>query len=258
LTAPANAPPGEARLGEAPPSARLLPVQRLLALPRAGSHHHRPAPGSAHSGCRVADGVCATAPAGTGGTLEREGLGRSPATIPSQSGQWAAAAAARPRCLKLAPVAPHVCIFSAAPAPVTSARWHSDRHRKPPLHPKNSSRARPPPATILRSSSAATPCAPQQPAAACVLARSSSAAMMTTEVVPSPTSVSCSSARSTNTFAAGCSTSSCFRMVAPSFVMVTSPMLSTCSGVGGERGASASCYTATASGGGYFVARKRA
>ena len=55
----------------------------------------------------------------------------------------------------------------------------------------------------------------------------SSEAMMTTEVVPSPTSWSCRSASSTSTFAAGWSTSSCFRIVAPSFVMVTSPIEST-------------------------------
>ena len=44
----------------------------------------------------------------------------------------------------------------------------------------------------------------------------------TTEVVPSPTSWSCRSASSTNTLAAGCSTSSSFKMVAPSLVIVTS------------------------------------
>mmetsp|Transcript_46536 Transcript_46536/g.149379 ORF Transcript_46536/g.149379 Transcript_46536/m.149379 type:complete len:200 (-) Transcript_46536:305-904(-) len=55
----------------------------------------------------------------------------------------------------------------------------------------------------------------------------SSEAVMTTDVVPSPTSWSCSSASSTRIFAAGCSTSSCLRMVAPSLVMVTSPMSST-------------------------------
>ena len=46
--------------------------------------------------------------------------------------------------------------------------------------------------------------------------------ILTTLVVPSPTSWSCRSASSTNTLAAGCSTSSSFRMVAPSLVMVTS------------------------------------
>mmetsp|Transcript_61312 Transcript_61312/g.161125 ORF Transcript_61312/g.161125 Transcript_61312/m.161125 type:complete len:217 (-) Transcript_61312:17-667(-) len=56
---------------------------------------------------------------------------------------------------------------------------------------------------------------------------SSSAAMITTEVVPSPTSVSCRFASSTRTLAAGCSTSSCCRMVAPSLVIVMSPMSST-------------------------------
>eukprot|EP00732_Lithocolla_globosa_P003290 Lithocolla_globosa_v1_NODE_2567_length_1950_cov_17.572559.p3 type:complete len:157 gc:universal NODE_2567_length_1950_cov_17.572559:1359-1829(+) len=55
----------------------------------------------------------------------------------------------------------------------------------------------------------------------------SSAAMMTTEVVPSPTSLSCWSASSTKTFAAGCSTSRSLRIVAPSFVTVTSPISST-------------------------------
>mmetsp|Transcript_11266 Transcript_11266/g.39151 ORF Transcript_11266/g.39151 Transcript_11266/m.39151 type:complete len:400 (+) Transcript_11266:554-1753(+) len=52
-------------------------------------------------------------------------------------------------------------------------------------------------------------------------------ATMTTEVVPSPTSWSWSSASSTRIFAAGCSTSSSLRIVAPSLVMVTSPMSST-------------------------------
>ena len=39
----------------------------------------------------------------------------------------------------------------------------------------------------------------------------------------SPTSSSCRAASSTSTLAAGCSTSSSWRMVAPSLVMVTSP-----------------------------------
>ena len=79
--------------------------------------------------------------------------------------------------------------------------------------------------------------------------------MITTDVVPSPTSESCmgrgvgarltmgasvelrispaltlacNSARSTSTLAAGWSTSSSFKIVAPSFVIVMSPMLSTC------------------------------
>mmetsp|Transcript_417 Transcript_417/g.1264 ORF Transcript_417/g.1264 Transcript_417/m.1264 type:complete len:329 (+) Transcript_417:1049-2035(+) len=56
---------------------------------------------------------------------------------------------------------------------------------------------------------------------------SSSAATTTTEVVPSPTSESCSCASSTNTFATGCSTSSRDRIVAPSFVIVMSPTSST-------------------------------
>lgn len=47
-------------------------------------------------------------------------------------------------------------------------------------------------------------------------------ALLTTDVVPSPTSLSCRSASSQRTLAAGCSTSSSFRMVAPSLVMVTS------------------------------------
>ncbi|CAN7947628.1 unnamed protein product, partial [Ixodes pacificus] len=50
------------------------------------------------------------------------------------------------------------------------------------------------------------------------------ASLQTTQgnVVPSPTSWSCKSASSTSTFAAGCSTSRSFKMVAPSFVIVTS------------------------------------
>lgn len=66
--------------------------------------------------------------------------------------------------------------------------------------------------------------------------------MITTEVVPSPTSVSCNWESCTMTLPAGCSTSSCFRMVAPfrrgklegfyhevlpSLVIVTSPISST-------------------------------
>lgn len=46
--------------------------------------------------------------------------------------------------------------------------------------------------------------------------------LLTTDVVPSPTSLSCRSASSQRTLAAGCSTSSSLRMVAPSLVMVTS------------------------------------
>mmetsp|Transcript_36845 Transcript_36845/g.86038 ORF Transcript_36845/g.86038 Transcript_36845/m.86038 type:complete len:265 (-) Transcript_36845:61-855(-) len=57
--------------------------------------------------------------------------------------------------------------------------------------------------------------------------RNSSAATITTLVVPSPTSWSWRCASWTSTLAAGCSTSSCWRMVAPSLVMVTSPMSST-------------------------------
>ena len=56
---------------------------------------------------------------------------------------------------------------------------------------------------------------------------SSSAARMTTEVVPSPTSASCSCASCTSRLAVGCSTSNFLRMVAPSLVIVTSPMSST-------------------------------
>ena len=50
---------------------------------------------------------------------------------------------------------------------------------------------------------------------------------MTTEVVPSPTSLSCISDSCTSTRAAGCSTSMLARIVAPSLVMVTSPKSST-------------------------------
>ena len=57
--------------------------------------------------------------------------------------------------------------------------------------------------------------------------RRSSEAIITTDVVPSPTSWSCKLARSTRTRAAGCSTSNDFKMVAPSFVMRTSPISST-------------------------------
>jgi hypothetical protein len=46
-------------------------------------------------------------------------------------------------------------------------------------------------------------------------------------VVPSPTSASVAFAISTRSFAVGCWTSICFSIVAPSFVMVTSPRLST-------------------------------
>jgi len=56
---------------------------------------------------------------------------------------------------------------------------------------------------------------------------SSSEARMTTEVVPSPTSLSCISDSCTSTRAAGCSTSMLARIVAPSLVMVTSPRSST-------------------------------
>lgn len=55
----------------------------------------------------------------------------------------------------------------------------------------------------------------------------SSAAMITTEVVPSPTSLSYNSDNSTITLAAGCSTSNYLKIVAPSLVTVTSPILST-------------------------------
>lgn len=44
------------------------------------------------------------------------------------------------------------------------------------------------------------------------------AAKITTEVVPSPTSMSWSWANCTNKLATGCSTSSFFKMVAPSFI----------------------------------------
>lgn len=52
--------------------------------------------------------------------------------------------------------------------------------------------------------------------------RRSSAAMITTEVVPSPTSLSCFCARSTKMRPAGCSTARRARIVAPSFEIVTS------------------------------------
>ena len=55
----------------------------------------------------------------------------------------------------------------------------------------------------------------------------SSAANITTEVVPSPTSLSWIWDSSTRTLAAGCVTSSYLRIVAPSLVIVTSPMSST-------------------------------
>lgn len=54
-----------------------------------------------------------------------------------------------------------------------------------------------------------------------------SAARITTEVVPSPTSWSYNWDNSTMTLAAGCSTSNYFKIVAPSFVIVTSPTSST-------------------------------
>mmetsp|Transcript_20586 Transcript_20586/g.55497 ORF Transcript_20586/g.55497 Transcript_20586/m.55497 type:complete len:234 (+) Transcript_20586:1349-2050(+) len=46
-----------------------------------------------------------------------------------------------------------------------------------------------------------------------------------TEVVPSPASVSCDFARSTSILAAGCATSICCRIVAPSLVIITEPDL---------------------------------
>ena len=46
--------------------------------------------------------------------------------------------------------------------------------------------------------------------------------MMTTEVVPSPTSLSCFWARSTKILPAGCSTANNDKMVAPSLDIVTS------------------------------------
>lgn len=52
--------------------------------------------------------------------------------------------------------------------------------------------------------------------------RRSSAAIITTDVVPSPTSLSCFCARSTKIFPAGCSTCRRERMVAPSLDIVTS------------------------------------
>lgn len=55
----------------------------------------------------------------------------------------------------------------------------------------------------------------------------SSAAKITTEVVPSPTSLSYICDSSTRTLAAGWVTSSILRIVAPSLVIVTSPISST-------------------------------
>ena len=52
-------------------------------------------------------------------------------------------------------------------------------------------------------------------------------AITVTVVVPSPASTSCDFDRSTSILAVGCATSICFRMVAPSLVMTTSPMEST-------------------------------
>mmetsp|Transcript_31984 Transcript_31984/g.72736 ORF Transcript_31984/g.72736 Transcript_31984/m.72736 type:complete len:233 (-) Transcript_31984:30-728(-) len=52
---------------------------------------------------------------------------------------------------------------------------------------------------------------------------SSAPASTTTPVVPSPISLSCETDRSTNSLATWCSTSIFCRMVAPSFVIVTSP-----------------------------------
>ncbi len=52
-------------------------------------------------------------------------------------------------------------------------------------------------------------------------------AKTTTDVVPSPTSLSTLLVISTIIFAAGCSTSISLRIVAPSFVIVTSPTVST-------------------------------
>ncbi|KAH3681957.1 hypothetical protein WICPIJ_007076 [Wickerhamomyces pijperi] len=55
----------------------------------------------------------------------------------------------------------------------------------------------------------------------------SSEAMITTDVVPSPTSLSCCWANSTKILPAGCLTSNKDKMVAPSLVTTTSPMSST-------------------------------
>lgn len=54
-----------------------------------------------------------------------------------------------------------------------------------------------------------------------------SAATTTTDVVPSPTSLSYNWLNSTITLAAGCSISNYFKIVAPSFVITTSPISST-------------------------------
>merc|ERR1712165_225036 len=50
--------------------------------------------------------------------------------------------------------------------------------------------------------------------------------MTQTEVVPSPASISCALLSSTNIRAAGWTTFICWRMVAPSLVMVTPPLAS--------------------------------
>mmetsp|Transcript_41360 Transcript_41360/g.113800 ORF Transcript_41360/g.113800 Transcript_41360/m.113800 type:complete len:315 (+) Transcript_41360:1237-2181(+) len=52
---------------------------------------------------------------------------------------------------------------------------------------------------------------------------SSAPAMTVTVVVPSPASMSCDLDRSTSILAVGCETSICFKMVAPSLVIITSP-----------------------------------
>ena len=56
---------------------------------------------------------------------------------------------------------------------------------------------------------------------------SNSAANITTEVVPSPTSLSWIWAKSPKILAAGCSMDNNFKIVAPSFVITTSPVSST-------------------------------
>ena len=75
-------------------------------------------------------------------------------------------------------------------------------------------------------------------------------AITVTVVVPSPASTSCEAERSTSIFAVGCDTCICFRIVAPSFVMTTSPcgeeiILSMPRGPSEVRTASATALAAT-------------
>ena len=81
-------------------------------------------------------------------------------------------------------------------------------------------------------------------------ALSSAPAMTVTVVVPSPASMSCDFERSTSILAVGCDTSICLRIVAPSFVITTSPfgdeiILSIPRGPSEVRTASATAFAAT-------------